>query len=191
MAFPGVGVMKRYDVVQRLSSQKPLSRRSWCLILSLAWVLHDGEEWLLAPQMLQFMQSDAPDFVRNVYAGITVPDLQGVLLILTSVVLVVIATAARFASTAAGAFVTMVLAALLGLNAVFHIAMSIDTRIYVPGLFTAVLVSLPTAVALLVQARRQRWTPTPAFVAVVPAAVLVHGPVLDALFSVCLRVVRA
>lgn len=177
--------------MQRVSSQKPLSRRSWCLILSLAWVLHDSEEWLLAPQMLQFMQSDAPDFVRNVYAGITVPELQAVLLILTSVVLVVIATAARFASTATAAFGTMVLAALLGLNGVFHIALFIDTGAYAPGLLTAVMLSLPIAAALLVQARRQRWTPTPAFLAVVPAAVLVHGPVLDALFKVSLSVVRA
>jgi hypothetical protein len=78
-------------------SGKPLSRRSWCLILSLAWILHNSEEWLLAPQML----------------------------------------------------------------------------------------------TLLVQARRQRWTPTPAFLAVAPVAVLVHGPVLDALFKVRLSLVRA
>jgi hypothetical protein len=175
----------------RVPSGKSLSRRSWCLILSLAWVLHDSEEWLLAPQMLQFMQSDAPDFVRSVYAGITVPELQAVLVILTSVLLVVIATAARIASTATAAFGTMVLAALLGLNAVFHIALFIDTGAYAPGLLTAVIVSLPIATTLLVQARRQRWTPTPVFLAVVPAAILVHGPVLDALFSVSLRVVRA
>ncbi len=177
--------------MQRVSSQTPLSRRSWCLVLSLAWVLHDSEEWLLAPQMLQLMQSDAPDFVRNVYARITVPELQAVLLILTSVVLVVIATVALFASTATAAFGTTVLAALLGLNAVFHIALFIDTGAYAPGLLTAVMVSLPIAIALLVQARRQRWTPTPAFLAVVPAAILVHGPVLDALFRVSLSVVRA
>jgi len=174
-----------------VSSRNPPSRRSWCLILGLAWILHDSEEWLLAPLMLQFMQSDAPDFVRHVYAGITVPELQAVLLILTSVLLVVIATAALFASTATAAFGVMALAALLGLNAVFHIALFIDTGAYAPGLLTAIMVSLPIAIALLVQARQQRWTPTPAFFAVVPAAVLVHGPVLDALFQLSLSVVRA
>lgn len=176
--------------MQRVSSQKPLSRRSWCFILSFAWVLHNSEEWLLATQMLQFMQSDAPEFVRHVYAGITVPELRAVLLILTSVVLLVIATAASFASTVTAAFGTMVLAALLGLNAVFHIALFIDTGAYAPGLVTGVMVSLPIAVVLLVQARRQRWTPAPAFLAVVPAAFLVHGPVLDVLFRTGLSVVR-
>lgn len=177
--------------MQRESPRKPLSRRRWCLILSLAWILHNSEEWLLAPQMLRFMQSEAPDFVRNVYAAITVPELQAALLILTSVVLAVIALAAVFASTATAAFGIMVLAALLGLNAVFHIALSIDTGAYAPGLLTAVIVSLPVAITLLVQARRQRWTSTPAFLAVVPAAVLVHGPVLDAFFNVSLSMVRS
>jgi len=177
-------------VTQQVSSQEPLSRRSWCLFLSLAWVLHNSEEWLLATQMLQFMQADAPDFVRHVYAGITVPELQAVLLTLTAIVLVVIATAAFFSSTVTAAIGAMVLAALLGLNAVFHIALLIDTGAYAPGLLTGVMVSLPFAVALLVQAWRQRWTPTPAFLAVVPAAVLVHGPVLDVLFRASLSVVR-
>jgi hypothetical protein len=177
-------------VVQGVSSRNPMSRRSWCLVLSVAWVLHDSEEWLLAPRMLHFMQSDAPQFIRDVYAGITVPELQAVLLILTCVVLVVIAVAAVFTPTAAAAFVTMALAALLALNATFHIVLSIYTGVYLAGLVTAVLVSLPVAVTLLVQARRQRWTPMPAFWAVVPAAVLVHGPVLDALFKVSLRLVR-
>src|SRR5262245_42596464 len=178
------------EVMRARSVGEPISRRWWFLILGLAFSLHNSEEWLLAPQMLEFMQSDAPGFLREIYSGITVPELQGVLLILTAFVLVLIAIAAVFAAAAASAFGMMVLAALLGLNAIFHIVMFIHTGIYLPGLVTAVLVSLPVAAALLVQARRQRWTPGPAFWAVVPVAVLVHGPVLDALFQVSLRLVR-
>jgi hypothetical protein len=58
-----------------------MSRRSWYLSLGLALALHNGEEALRATHMLQFMQSDAPGFLRDVYAGITVPELQGSLLI--------------------------------------------------------------------------------------------------------------
>ena len=168
----------------------PIGRRSWYLILALAFSVHNSEEWLLASQMLRFMQSDAPAFLRDVYAGITVSELQGILLILTAVLLVVIAIAAVCAAATVSAFVMMVLAALLGLNAVFHIVMFIHTGVYLPGLVTAVLVSLPVAAALLVQARRRRWTPGPVFWAVVPVAVLVHGPVLDALFQLSLSLVR-
>jgi hypothetical protein len=166
-----------------------ISRRSWCLILALAWILHDSEEWLLAPQILSFMQSDAPGFLRDAYAGITGSELQAVLLILTAVLLVIIAIAAVFRG-AAPAFAMMVVAALLGLNAVFHVVLFIHTGVYAAGLVTAVLVSLPVAAALLVQARRQRWTAAPVFWAAVPVAVLVHGPVLDVLFKVSLSVVR-
>ena len=168
----------------------PTSRRSWYLILGVAFCLHNSEEWLLAPQILQFMQSDAPSFLRDFYAGITVSELQGILLILTAILLAVIAIAAVFAAAAASAFAMMALAALLGLNAVFHVVLFIQTGVYVPGLVTAVLVSLPVAAALLVQARRQRWAPGPAFWAAVPVAVLVHGPVLDALFKMSLSLVR-
>ena len=167
-----------------------ISRRSWCLILGLAFGLHNSEEVLLAPQVLQFMQSDAPGALRAVYAGITVSELQGVLLILTAASLGVIAIAAVLAAAAASAFGMMVLAATLGLNAVFHIVLFVQTRAWLPGLVTAVLVSLPVAAALLAQARRQRWTPAPAFWTVVPVAVIVHGPVLDALFNVSLILVR-
>jgi hypothetical protein len=167
-----------------------ISRRSWILILGLAFGLHNSEEWLLAPQMLQFMQSDPPGFVRELYAGITVSELQGILLILTAVLLVVLAMAAVFSAAAGSAFAVMVFAALLGLNAVFHVLLFIQTGLYVPGLVTAVLVSLPVSAALLVHARRQRWTPGPAFWVAVPVALLVHGPVLDALFRLSLSLVR-
>lgn len=166
------------------------SRRSWTLILGLAWILHNSEEVLLAGQMLNFMQLDAPGFLREAYAGITVPEVQGALLILTALLLGVTAMVAVFASTAASAFCVMVLAALLGLNAVFHIFLFLQTRVYAAGLVTALLVSLPVAARLFVEARRQRWMATPAIWAAVPAAVVVHGPVLDGLFAASINLVR-
>lgn len=167
-----------------------LSRRSWCLVLGVAWSLHNCEEWLLAEQMLRFMQFNAPGFVRDAYAGLVVPELQAVLLILNTVLLVVLATAAVYSTAAASAFAVLVLAALLGLNAVFHLSMFVTTGIYAAGLVTAVLVSLPVAATVLVQGRRQRWVPASAYWAVVPAALVVHGPVLDVLFNVSRMMTR-
>ena len=167
-----------------------ISRRWWYLILGLAFVVHNSEEVLLAPQMLRFMQSAAPGFVREFHAGITVSELQAVLLILTALVLMVIAIAVVFAAAPASAFALIALAALLGLNAVFHICLFIYTGVYSAGLATAVLVSLPVAAMLLVRARRQRWIPARAFWLAVPAAVLVHGPVVDWLFKASLSTVR-
>jgi hypothetical protein len=172
------------------SASDRISRRWWYFILGLAFVVHNSEEVLLASQMLRFMQSDAPSAVREFHAGITVAELQAVLLILTAAVLTVIAIAAVFVAASASAFGMIALAALLGLNAAFHIGLSIQTGVYSAGLATAVLVSLPVAVTLLVRARRQRWITAPAFWAAVPAAVLMHGPVLDVLFKASLNTVR-
>lgn len=167
-----------------------MSRRSWFLILGLAFALHNGEEAIRAAHMLQFMQSDAPGFLRDAYAGITVSELQGSLLILTGLVFLGIAVAAVFSAAAASAFGMMVLAALLGLNGVFHIVLSLQAGAYMPGLATALLISLPVSVTLLVRARQQRWVPARAFWTVLPAAVLIHGPVLGAVLRVSLGLVR-
>ena len=167
-----------------------MSRRSWYLILGLALALHNGEEAVRAARMLQFMQSDAPGFLREVYAGTTVSELQGSLVILTAIALFGVVVAAGFSAAAASAFGMMVLAALLGLNAIFHIALSIQAGAYMPGLVTALLISLPVSITLLVRARHQRWVSARAFWAVLPVAILIHGPVLSAVFTLSLGLMR-
>jgi hypothetical protein len=168
-----------------------VSRRSWFLILGLALAVHNGEEWLYATDMLQFMRTEAPAHVRDFHAGITVSELQGSLLILTALAFLGSAVAAAFPNAVASVFGMMVLAAVLALNAIFHIVLSMLAGAYNPGLVTALLISLPLSITLLVRARQQRWVSARAFWFVVPAALLVHGPVLDVLFRWCLRLARA
>jgi hypothetical protein len=175
---------------ERESLGDPMNRRSWFLVLGLALCLHN-EEILRAAEMLQFMQSEAPAFLRDAHAGITVPELQGSLLILTAIALSGIVVAAVFSAAAASAFGMMALAALLGLNAFFHIVLFIQTGAYMPGLVTALLITLPISVTLLERARHQRWVPSRAFWAAVAVGVVAHGPVLDALFRMSLNLMRA
>jgi len=167
-----------------------MSRRFWYLILGLALSLHNAEEILRATQYLQFMQSDAPDFLRDAYAGITVSELQGSLLVLTATAVLGTGVATVFSAAAASAFGMMVLAAFLGLNAIFHLILSIQAGAYNPGLVTALLISLPISITLLVRARQQRWVSARTFWMVLPTAVLIHGPILDVAFRVALRLVR-
>ena len=176
---------------RRESLFDPMNRRSWFLVLGLAMSLHNAEEILRAARMLQFMQSEAPAFLRDAYAGITASELQGSLLILTAIGLLGILVAAAFSAAAVSAFGMMALAALLGLNAVFHIALFIQTGAYMPGLVTALLITLPVSATLLVRAKQQRWVPPRAFWAAVAVGVVVHGPVLDALFRMSLNLMRA
>jgi hypothetical protein len=167
-----------------------MSRRSRYLLVGFAFALHNGEEALTARRMLQFMRSEAPGFLRDFYAGITVFELQANLLILTVLGFVVTAVAVRSSSSFASAFGMMVFAALLALNALLHIGLSIASRSYMPGLVTALLITLPVSALLLLRAKHEAWVSTSAFWAVIPVAALVHGPVLGAFLRTSLLLMR-
>ena len=128
--------------------------------------------------------------MRDFYAGITVFELQANLLILSALGFVVAAVAVRSSSASASAFGMMVFAALLGLNALLHIGLSIASRSYMPGLVTALLTTLPVSALLLHRARREAWVSTPAFWAVLPAAAVIHGPALGTFLRTTLLLMR-
>src|SRR5687768_789611 len=52
-------------------------------------------------------------------------------------------------------------------------------------------ITLPISVTLLERAKHQLWVPSRAFWAAVAVGVVVHGPVLDALFRMSLNLMRA
>ena len=163
-----------------------MSRSAWYLLVGLAFAVHNSEEGLAAGRLLEFLQSDAPRFLRELYAGITVFELQVGLIVLTALGIVVTAVAVRSSTASASAFGMMVFAAVLGLNAVAHIGLSIAARSYVPGLVTAIVITLPVSVLLLLRARREAWLSTSVFWAIFPVAALVHGPLLAAFLRISL-----
>lgn len=167
-----------------------MSRRSWYLLVGFAFAVHNGEEALTARRLLRFMQSDAPGFVRDFYAGITVGELQASLLVLTVLGVVVTGVAMRSSTTSASAFGMMVFAALLGLNALAHIGLSIASRSYMPGVATAVSITLPVSALLLLRGKHEAWVSTSAFWAVVPVAAVLHGPGLGAFLRASLLLMR-
>jgi heme/copper-type cytochrome/quinol oxidase subunit 4 len=167
-----------------------MSRRAWYLLVGVAFAVHNSEEAFAAGRLLTFMQSYAPAFVRGFYAGITIAELQINLIILTALGFAVSMAAASSRGSSASVFAMLVLAAVLALNALLHVGFSIGTRSYMPGVMTALLITLPLSLLLLVKARREAWLPTSAFWAVVPAAVFVHGPVLAVFLRISLLLLR-
>jgi hypothetical protein len=157
-----------------------MTRASWYLLVGLAFAVHNGEEALVAGTMLELLQQQSPAFLRDLYAGVTVRELQADLLILSVAGLVLSAVARRDPAKPAAAFSMLVFAAVLGLNAIAHISLSVATQAPIPGIVTSVAITLPVAVLLFRQARREKWVSATAFLAIVPAALLVHGPLLAA-----------
>jgi len=68
------------------------------------------------------------------------------------------------------------------LNAFWHLAAAaLLFRGYSPGLITALLLNLPLSAYLFRRARQEGWLSRRAFLALVPGALVLHGPVLAGL----------
>lgn len=157
---------------------KVVSQRAWYLVIGLAFAVHNAEEGMAAERLREFMQFDAPMAFRTFYAGITAGELRWSLAILTGVGLVVTALAVRRPLSRRAAYVMLVFAAVIGLNALAHLAFSGVARTFMPGLVTAVLITLPVAIVVCLRARRDRWVSTTAYWTAFPMALVIHGPVL-------------
>ena len=134
-----------------------MTRRRWYWAIAVAFAVHNGEEAARAPLMLEFMQFRAPAFLRDTYTGVDESNLRLNLLILSLLVLGFATIATRAPHNRVWASVMLVFAGLIGLNALAHIGLSIAARTYMPGLLTAVFVTLPVSIAVLMRARRERW----------------------------------
>lgn len=171
-------------------ANRRMNRRAHYLLVGLAFALHNGEEALAARGLLRFMQSEAPGFLGHVYAGITVVQLRADLLVVTVLGFAATAAAVRFSTSSASALGMLVFAALLGLNALLHVGLSVAAGSCMPGLGTAVLITLPVSATLLLRARREAWVSTRSLWAVVPIAALLHGPVLGVFLRTSSRLMR-
>jgi hypothetical protein len=167
-----------------------VTRRSWYFLIGLAFALHNSEEAIAAPRMLAMMQARGPALLRAFYSGIEVAELRVSLFILTALGLFLTLMAARNEESTGSAYTMLVFAALIGLNALMHIALAVTFRTYMPGLITAILLTLPLSLLVLSRAFRERWVPTRAYWSVIPAAVVVHGPLLAAFIIGTTRIAR-
>ena len=168
-----------------------MNRRSWYFLTAVAFALHNAEEAAAAPRMLDLMQSRAPMFLRSVYAGIQVSELRASLLVLTLAALALAAAASRAPNAAGWSYLMLLLGAVIGLNALAHVALTITFGAYMPGLITALVLTLPVSVAVLARGWRDRWVVPAAYWTLLPAAVVVHGPVLAVFIGTSIRALRA
>lgn len=168
-----------------------MSRRSWYFGVALAFALHNIEEAIAAPRMLELMQSRGPGSLRAFYSGIDSSELRASLLILTILGLLVTMTATRRPTRTGSSYVMLVFGAFIGLNALAHVALTVAFRAYMPGLLTALVLTLPISALLLARGRREHWVSSTAYWTVLPVAVLVHGPVLVGFLRITMGLARA
>jgi hypothetical protein len=156
-------------------------------LTALAFALHNAEEAIAASRMIELMRSRAPSWLSDFYAGISVAELRISLLILTALAALATAVAARSPARNGSAYVMLVFGGVIGVNALAHLVLSIAFRAYMPGLLSALLLTLPACIVLLARGRRERWVSPRLYRTVLPAAVVIHGPVMVGFLLVWLR----
>lgn len=84
----------------------------------------------------------------------------------------------------------LVFAAVMCLNGLAHAGFSIAWHSYMPGALTAVCVTIPVSLSLLIRSHREAWIAPSLRWTLAPAAIVVHGPVLAALIPFFVRLAR-
>ena len=100
------------------------------------------------------------------------------LAIVTAVAFVVVGWSAARADDAKRVWVALLVQAVMFLNVIPHVFAAVVMRGYSPGLVTAVALNLPFSIWFLKRARRDQWVSRRAMWMLVPAAIVVHGPLL-------------
>ena len=145
--------------------------------------LHNTEEALTIPAALHFLRTRLPAWAPRWAEQIGYTDYLAGLLIVTIVGLFVGAWASLRPQSRAARWTLLLLQAVLLLNVFAHLGSAALLRGYSPGLATALLLNLPLSLYVFHRALREEWVSRSALLALVPAALVVHGPVLVGLLA--------
>lgn len=149
----------------------------WLVPVLLA--VHNAEEALFFPRYSPFVLARLPAGWQAVAAPLTTGQVWSALAIVTVAAFAGVGWAqARPESRLALWLVLLIQAAVL-VNAFWHAAVAVTLfGGYAPGLVTALLFNLPFSVYLLQRAATERWVDRGALWALLPGAILLHGPLL-------------
>lgn len=152
----------------------------WLVPVLLA--LHHAEEALFFPRYLPFVLARLPAGWQPVAAPLTAGQVWSALAVVTVAAFAVAGWTQVRPESGPARWCLLLLQATILVNAFWHVAIAIVLfGGYAPGLVTALLINLPFSVYLLRRAVAEGWVGRPALWALVPGALLLHGPLLAVL----------
>jgi len=157
------------------------------VILPIIFAIHNLEEWLTIDRFLPLVRRRAPDWAAPLLEGVHQEGFRDALLIVTIVGVVIGLWALLRPHSQAALWTLLLLLAVLLLNVASHLGSAVFLRGYSPGVASAVLLNLPFSVYVFRGALREGWLSRAGFLALVPAALVVHGPLLIAFLFVTSR----
>jgi hypothetical protein len=141
--------------------------------------LHNAEEAVAFRRVLPTIPTLLPPPFAAVAARLTYPTLLIALVVVSLLNVAVAIVVSRNPTARWGLWLLLVVEATMAVNAVSHALLAtIIFRGYAPGVVTALVVNIPFAVYCFRRAARENWVSRGALGATIPAALVVHGPVL-------------
>ncbi|HEX2779204.1 MAG TPA: HXXEE domain-containing protein, partial [Gemmatimonadaceae bacterium] len=148
-------------------------------LAALFLVLHDAEEAVAFHRYLPQVAEKLPSLMRPVAERITYPALLWALAVVTIIGVSIALWVVMRSESRAALWSLLVLEVTLAVNVLSHLVGAVVVfRGYSPGLATAALVNAPFAAYVIRRAVRERWVSGTALATSVPAALIIHGPVL-------------
>jgi hypothetical protein len=156
-----------------------VSRRAAIWLVPVVLAVHNAEEAIAFRRFLPRLASSLPGPLRTIEQRLSFGSMLTVLVLVTLVGVAVALWSTLRPRSRAALWAVLAVVATIALNVGSHVVSAIViVRGYAPGLVTAVLVNAPFAVYLFRRAFRERWLPRRAIFWTIPAALVLHGPVL-------------
>lgn len=123
--------------------------------------------------------TSAPEPFASIASTLSYPVMLVALAVVQVLALSIALATATWPQSARALWALLTMEAALALNVIAHgLSALVVFHGYSPGLATSLLVNAPFATYCFRRARRERWVSTAALQATVPAALLLHGPIL-------------
>jgi hypothetical protein len=156
-----------------------LSRRTVVWLIPILLTLHNAEEALAFRAYIPRMRALLPEHLASFVGSPSYSTTLGALAALSALAfLLALVTVARPESPRA-LWALLVLEATVGVNVIAHLLSAVFVfHGYGPGLATALMFNAPFAIYCFRRVRREQWIGAAALRAIVPAALILHGPIL-------------
>ena len=162
--------------------RKITSRSQLLWLVPVLAAVHNMEEAVAFPRYLPLVLERVPQAWRAIAGPITLGQVWAALGLVTLIPFALAIWTALRPELAAPVWLLLLIQATLLLNVLWHVsAATVLFDGYAPGLVTAVLVNLPFSIYLIWRAAKENWLSPRARWALLPSAVVVHGPVISAL----------